>query len=209
MGMGVLGGRPFLFHFVEALPREPKRGGHFPALMAWQIYPSKMNQTEFYGVVSAINFTLLGLWWVAIKDRADLGGHDHASRRMAYFVSLQFLIPATVSLLAQIAPSVPEVWRFAFAFAGVAGAAGVAMLAQELRRSTDAKVVPQVFAVVGIPVYVLVTLVAIFPTAIADMGLTLKPIEVEGLLLTILVFLGVQEAWVVAMMPERTNPSPR
>lgn len=161
-----------------------------------------MNQTEFYGVVSAINFTLLGLWWVAVQGRLDVGG-DAAVRRMAYFVSLQFVIPATVSLLAQVAPDVPEVWRFAFAFAGVAGGIGVALLAAELWRSTDSTVVPWAFAIVGIPVYVVVTIVAIAPTVIADMGLVLEPIEVEGLLLSALVFLGVQEAWFVAMTPRR------
>ncbi len=162
-----------------------------------------MNQSEFYGVVSAINFTLLGLWWVAIKDRADAAGHDDAARRMAYFVSLQFVIPATVALLAQVAPSVPEVWRFAFTIAGLLGAVGVWMLATELQRSTDAKVLPTVFAVVGIPVYGAVIVVALFPDLIADLGWSLKPIEVEGLLLSVLVFLGVQEAWVVSMTPPR------
>lgn len=162
-----------------------------------------MNQSEFYGVVSAINFTLLGLWWVAIKDRADLAGHDHSARRMAYFVSLQFVIPATVSLLAQVAPSIPQVWRLAFAFAGITGGIGVALLAREFHRSTDAKVFPQLFAVVGIPMYALVTIVAIAPHLIVDMGWKFKPIEVEGILLSMLVFLGVQEAWFVAMTPPR------
>lgn len=166
-----------------------------------------MNQTEFYAVVSAINFTLLGLWWVAVKDRSDLSAHDASSRRMAYLVSLQFVIPATVSLLAQVAPQVPEVWRFAFALAGICGGVGLAMLAREISRSTDAKYLPQVFAVVGLPVYAMVTLVALIPTFIGDMGWTLKPIEVEGILLSVLVFLGVQEAWFVAMTPAR-KPRP-
>lgn len=161
-----------------------------------------MNQTEFYGVVSAINFTLLGLWWVAVQGRLDVWG-DRSARRMAYFVSLQFVIPATVSLLAQVAPDVPEVWQFAFAFAGVAGGIGVALLAIELWRSTDATILPWAFALVGIPVYVVVTIVAIFPTLVADLGLVLKPLEVEGILLSALMFLGVQEAWFVAMTPPR------
>ena len=33
------------------------------------------------------------------------------------------------------------------------------------------------------------------------LGLTLKPIEVEGMLFSALLFLGVQEAWVVSMTP--------
>jgi len=65
-----------------------------------------MNQSAFYGVVAAANLTLLGLWWVAVKDRTNLVGHkDAASRRAAYLVSLQFAIPATVALLAQVNPA--------------------------------------------------------------------------------------------------------
>ncbi len=162
-----------------------------------------MDESSFYGVVSAINFTLLGLWWVVIQERVDVGGHDFAARRMAYFVSLQFVILATVSLLAQVSPSVPYVWRIAFTLAGVAGGIGVWMLARELLRSTDAEVVPYVFAAVGIPLYILVIVVALCPTQINDLGWSLKPIELEGLLISALVFLGVQEAWVVSMTPKR------
>jgi len=43
--------------------------------------------------------------------------------------------------------------------------------------------------------------VAFAPTVVADVGLTLTPIEVEGLLFSTLLFLGVQEAWVVSMTP--------
>jgi cytochrome bd-type quinol oxidase subunit 2 len=162
-----------------------------------------MDQSAFYGVVSAINFTLLGLWWVAVKDRADLVGESASSRRTAYLVSLQFVIPATVALFAQVAPQEKTVWRIAFAAGGVAGAAAVAMLAQEIRANTSARISPVLFAVVGIPVYVLVVVVSFAPTLVADVGLALTPIEVEGLLFSVIVFLGVQEAWVVSMTPAR------
>lgn len=168
-----------------------------------------MDQTAFYGVVSAINFTLLGLWWVAVKDRSDLLGGSAASRRTAYLVSLQFVIPATVSLLAQVAPQERTVWRIAFSSAGVAGAIGIAMLAQQIRASTNARISPVLFMVLGVPLYLLVVIVAWAPTVVADIGLTLKPIEVEGLLFSMIVFLGVQEAWVVSMTPPRSSARER
>src|SRR5688500_1784198 len=85
------------------------RGGrlgpsHAPRPKRLRQYPVRMDQTAFYGVVTTINFTLLGLWWLAAKDRVDLFGRSAATRRTAYLVSLQFAIPATVSLLAQVAP---------------------------------------------------------------------------------------------------------
>ncbi|MGH3474351.1 MAG: hypothetical protein ACRDOT_05485 [Aeromicrobium sp.] len=161
-----------------------------------------MNQTAFYGVVAAANLTLLGLWWVAVKDRTNLVGHkDAASRRAAYLVSLQFAIPATVALLAQVSPDERAIWRLAFGTAGVVGAIGIALLAQQIWTGTVARFSPIVFAVVGIPIYVLVAVVAFAPTVVADVGLTLQPIEVEGMLFSALLFLGVQEAWVVSMTP--------
>lgn len=163
-----------------------------------------MDQTAFYGVVSAINFTLLGLWWVAVKDKTNVVGHKTAaSRRAAYLVSLQFIIPATVSLLAQVSPEEKAIWRIAFGSAGVIGTIGVALLAQQIWVATSARISPVLFAVFGIPVYVLVVVVALAPTLVADTGLPLQPIEVEGLLFCALVFLGVQEAWVVSMTPPK------
>lgn len=171
-------------------------------------YAVPMDQTAFYGVVSAINFTLLGLWWVAVKDRTDLLGGSAASRRTAYLVSLQFVIPATVSLLAQVAPQEKTVWRIAFAGGGAVGAIAIAMLAQQIWASTEARIAPVLFALLGIPVYALVVVVSFVPTLVTDVGLTLKPIEVEGLLFSMLVFLGVQEAWVVSMTPaKQTAPA--
>jgi len=167
-----------------------------------------MDQSAFYGVVSAINFTLLGLWWVAVKDRAKvagvgLPGDDALSHRTAYLVSLQFVIPGTVSLLAQVAPDIAAVWRAAFAVAGVVGAAGIVMLSGEIRRTSDLRLAPTLFRIVGVPLYVLVALVALVPLPNAlDVGLS--PIQIEALLLTLLVFLGVQEAWVVSMTPPKS-----
>jgi hypothetical protein len=161
-----------------------------------------MNQSAFYGVVAAANLTLLGLWWVAVKDRTNLVGHkDAASRRAAYLVSLQFAIPATVALLAQVNPGEVAIWRFAFGSAGVVGAIGIALLAQQIWSGTVAKISPILFAVLGIPAYVMVVVVAFAPSLVTDAGLTLKPIEIEGMLFSALLFLGVQEAWVVSMTP--------
>jgi hypothetical protein len=161
-----------------------------------------MNQSAFYGVVAAANLTLLGLWWVAVKDRTNLVGHkDAASRRAAYLVSLQFAIPATVALLAQVNPGETAIWHVAFGSAGVAGAIGIALLAQQIWSGTVARISPILFALLGIPAYVLVVIVAFFPSVVAHVGVNLKPIEIEGMLFSALLFLGVQEAWVVSMTP--------
>ena len=169
-------------------------------------YRQDMDQSAFYGVVAATNFTLLGLWWVAIKDRGDLGGGTRAGRRMAYLVSLQFVIPAAVSLLAQVAPEIADVWRAAFTVAGILGAVGITMLAHQFALRTDARVLPWIFVCAGVPLYLAVVVVAVWP-GFADAGnLALTPIELEGLLLCLIVVLGVNEAWFVAMTPRRGMP---
>ena len=170
-------------------------------------YAPDMDQSAFYGVVSAINFTLLGLWWVAVKDRAGLTGDHALSHRTAYLVSLQFVIPGTVSLLAQVAPDIAAVWRAAFAIAGIVGAVGIVLLANEIRRTSDLVLAPTLFRIVGVPLYALVALVALFPLPSALDGTLdggLSPIQIEALLLTLVVFRGVQEAWVVSMTPPKS-----
>ena len=164
-----------------------------------------MDQSAFYGVVAATNFTLLGLWWVAVKDRDDLTGRDGRGSNMAYLVSLQFVVAAAVSLFAQVAPEITAVWRTGFSIAGLIGAIGIAMLAVQFRTHTDAKVMPWVLGGAGVPLYVLVFVVALFPDVVGAMNLSLSPIEVEGLLLSIIVVLGVQEAWFVSMTPPRVS----
>lgn len=166
-----------------------------------------MDQSAFYGVVSAINFTLLGLWWIAIKDWVDAVGGTASARRTAYLVSLQFVIPGTVSLLAQVAPDVPVVWRTAFAIAGAIGAVGVLMLSAELRRVSDARIAPALFVVLGVPLYVAVAVVAAVPTVSASLPTNFTPIQVEALLVTLLVFLGTQEAWVVRLPATPRQPT--
>lgn len=166
-----------------------------------------MDQSAFYGVVSAINFTLLGLWWIAVKDWVDAVGGTASARRTAYLVSLQFVIPGTVSLLAQVAPDVPVVWRTAFAIAGAIGAVGVVMLAAELRRISDARIAPALFVLFGVPVYVAVALVAALPGLGPSLPGNFTPIQIEGLLVTMLVFLGTQEAWVVRLPATSRQPT--
>jgi hypothetical protein len=59
------------------------------------------------------------------------------------------------------------------------------------------------FAFLGVPLYVIVVVVAWVPSLVGDVGLTLKPIQIEGLIFSVIAFLGVQEAWVVAMAPRK------
>lgn len=153
-----------------------------------------MDLSAFYAVVSGINFTLLGLWWVAVKDRPDITGQSSTGRRMAYIVSLQFAIPGTIALLGQVAPDEPVLWRSSFTLAALAGAVGIFMLGMSLREVSRYRTLIYVFWWVAIPIYLLIAVIAAWDGMPAALNLRLSPIEIEGLLLTLLVFLGVQAA---------------
>lgn len=171
-----------------------------PGRVAPGTYDAVVDLSAFYAVVSGINFTLLGLWWVAVRERAEIGVDTPFGRRMAYLVSLQFVIPGTVSLLSQVAPNVPEVWRTSFALAGVAGAAGSVMLAKAIRGLPRQSLVANLIAFGAVPLYAVAAVIAVTP----PLSGALSSLQVEAILLCVLVFLGVQAAWVVAMAPKAT-----
>jgi hypothetical protein len=157
-----------------------------------------MDIAAFYAVVAGVNFTLLGLWWVAVHERTDL--RDSASRRMAYVVALQFMVPGTASLISQVAPDVTVIWRITFTVAGVAGAAGVLLVVPVLRQST-ARTAAMVMLVVGLPLYLVVALVAGVPGIHEAVSDQLTGLQTEAILFSLLVLLSVQVAWTVAMTP--------
>jgi hypothetical protein len=144
---------------------------------------------SFFGVVSTVDFALLGLWWVTVQTRAELRKHRSTGARMAYAVSLQFIVPGTASLLAQVDPAVTTVWRVSFAVAGVTGITAIVLLVPALAASGERTVVRSLrFG--AMPLYALMTLIAVFRLSSA----TLSALQVEGILFCLVVFLGTQVA---------------
>ena len=165
-----------------------------------------MDVGQFYAAVAAINFTLLGLWWVAVTERRQLREGGPRVRRMAYTVSLQFLIPGALSLLAQVAPNVPAFWRTAFAAAGIFGALSVLMLSPATARENEMTRRGAWFLrLVGLPLYLAITAVAVVPPV---KGLAITPLQMEGVLMALLVFLGAQTAWTVGMAATEPQTAP-
>ncbi|MDR7276597.1 hypothetical protein [Catenuloplanes atrovinosus] len=163
-----------------------------------------MDVGQFYAAVAGINFTLLGLWWVAVTERRQLREGGPRVRRMAYTVSLQFLIPGALSLLAQVAPNVPAFWRSAFALAGLLGALSILLLSPSVARENEmTRRGALLLRVVGIPLYLLIAVWALVPFD----GLPLTALQIEGIMLALLVFLGAHTAWTVGLAagPEPTQ----
>ena len=78
---------------------------------------------------------------------------------------------------------------------GVTGVLG-AMEVLLYLRSGPLRTVPQLaLRLAGSIVYMAIVLLAIKPTLAVELGIGLKPREVEGVLLTLLLFMGANIAW--------------
>jgi len=165
-----------------------------------------MDLTAFFGVVSTVDFALLGLWWVAVQTRPDLRNHRFRTSQMAYLVSLQFLVPGTASLLAQIDPTFGPIWRIAFTLSSLSGVVAIISIAPTLWASGE-RGVAWLMYLGAFPLYVLITLIALFPQVVNGWSTRMNALEVEAILFCLMVFLSAQTAWAAAMQPEReTEP---
>jgi cytochrome bd-type quinol oxidase subunit 2 len=160
--------------------------------------------SAFFGVVATVDFALLGLWWVAVQARRDLRDREFGAGKTAYLVSLQFLVPGTAALLAQINPGFGAIWRIAFALAGASGLAAIIAIAPQLSASGEGGVALLLhwFAV---PLQMLITVIALFPQIIESLTTQMSALEVEAVLFCLMLFLSAQSAWAAAMQPERAQ----
>jgi hypothetical protein len=163
-----------------------------------------MTTAAFYSAVAGISFTLLGLWWVVVISRAEWR-QSRARRLLAYTVSLHFLLPGMMSILSIIAPDEPLVWRGVFSLAGALGVAGVILFRRALVEDHDTPRLVIVVEWVVLPIYVAITVLALFPTIPKDLGMSLTGIQVEAMLVSLLLFFGVQGAWILMVEPMRPS----
>src|SRR5829696_6038841 len=122
-----------------------------------------MDTTTFYAAASALCFTLLGFWLVVVQFRHAELTADVVERRFTFLVSLHFIVPGLVSLASLLATG--AMWRIAF---GLAGLTGIAATFAGMRDTGSIRVLPcpiQRIVWRGIPIYAVVTAVAIVPDA--------------------------------------------
>jgi hypothetical protein len=155
----------------------------------------------FYETVAVAAFALLGLWWVVVADRRREWAALPYRRRQAYSVSLYFTLTGIMSLVSLNSATHPEIWRTAFGLAGALGAAelilSVAYASSEPRRARRI----QALLTLTLPLYLLIVAIAIHPSLAADAGIHLKPLETEAIVVSLLLFLGINYAWLLFMEP--------
>jgi len=159
--------------------------------------------TDFYISFSAICFTLLGLWLIVVQTRHAEWRGSSLHRRRAYAVAMHFSLPGLMSLLALVNPESSDLWRVSFAIASIGGI--VVLIA--VRGAAPGKI-GQTAYVLAIALYALIALLAIAPRIVSGVGLGVAPVRVEAVLLTVLVFAGVNVAWLLLFEeapPERAS----
>ncbi len=160
--------------------------------------------TDFYTAFSALCFTLLGLWLVVVQSRLSEWQASPAHRRRAYGVALHFSLPGMMGLLALIDPDSKTLWRTAFAVVAIGGA--VVLFA--VRGPAPDRL--SLAAFLAAPVlYLLVGVIAVFPQIVSGIGIVVAAERVEAFLLSVLVFLGVNIAWLMLFAPLAGNSPSR
>ncbi|HWQ13715.1 MAG TPA: hypothetical protein VNL77_13000 [Roseiflexaceae bacterium] len=154
----------------------------------------------FYETVTTFSFTLLGLWWAIIQFRHDEWIQDRARRRVAYSVHLSFLVPGVMSLGALLGGEARPLWQAVFVVAGLLGG-GSAVLMLLSGPAAGAGWLYRAGMACNVLLYALVCLFALLPWLAQWLAPGLTPLQVEGVLVAALVFIGVSVAWEALAAP--------
>jgi hypothetical protein len=150
-----------------------------------------MDTNTFYAVTSATCFTLVGLWWSVVKDRADWF-KDEAKKRLAGGVYASFLIPALMSLAAQIGGDNSLIWQGVFVIAAALGITFSSKLINLTRAANPGGTFSRNSWVVPI-LYAIVLFFALFPGLARIFGM--QGLQMEGLILSLLILCAHMLAW--------------
>ena len=164
-----------------------------------------MDTGTFYATTSAVSFTLLGFWWVVVQFRHEEMTRERGRRRLAFVVSLHFILPGLMSLGALLTADAPLIWRLTFGVAGITGMVAVVVASRGIPDPSGAIAAIARFELIAFPLYAIVTLVALRPELVRT-ALGIEPLQVEGALMTLLVFLGIIFAWALFTEPQATGP---
>ena len=149
---------------------------------------------SFYGSMAQVSFTLLGLWWVVVQFKYQDFMRDRRRRIQAYDTSLYFVLPGIMSLISLLAAT-GVLWRITFTTASILGAVEAVFLLSTTRRAQGSRLWRGAHYA-GCALYVLIALFAIAPILVKKLGLDVATLQVEGVFLALIVFLGVQSTWI-------------
>jgi hypothetical protein len=157
----------------------------------------------FYSTVAQLCFVLLGLWWVVVQFKFETWKGDRRRRRTSRHVSLYFLLPGIMSLFALLSSRVTVLWRIGF---GVMAAIGVIEAVLALTgRDRETRPSRQIVTVLTGLLFLAIAIFALAPSLATGLPGDLRPIEVEGILVSVLLFVGTTYAWAMFVEEETTT----
>jgi hypothetical protein len=167
----------------------------------------------FYGAFSPACFALLGLWLVVVQIRLREWQGSPPQQRRTYGVALYFALPGMMSLLALVDPADPVFWRVSFAVIALTGAAVLAMVGRSPARPQPApgETGPgepghaPVADQLGVAAYLAAIALYLLIGALAVVG-GVAVLRAEAVLLTLLVFLGFNAAWLLLFDTRHAAP---
>ena len=148
--------------------------------------------TDFYVAFATVCFTLLGLWIIVVQTHHAEWRQSAVHRRRAYGVALHFSLPGLMSLLSLVDPASTTLWRISFAIVAAGGVLALALVRGPAPTGLGAAAYGA-----AVVLYLLIALVAVVPGVLTDIGVPVRPLRVEAVLQTVLVFLGVNVAWLL------------
>lgn len=156
----------------------------------------------FYSTAAQLFFALLGFWWVVVQFRHNVWSRDPARRRMSYTISLHFLLPGVMCVVALLSDQISYMWNIAFAASAAFGILATYQSAFDpaTRALSGSNLfLGQLFA---IGIYAVIVVLALLPGLPGLLGFGVSTLVIEGILLILLSILGVTIAWFLFMEPE-------
>jgi uncharacterized membrane protein SirB2 len=145
--------------------------------------------SQFYAPFSSTCFVVLGLWLVVIQQRyKEWKGDPHMIRR-AFGIGLYFSLPGIMTLISLVNPAEPRLWETSYALVALGGA-----------------VVMAVLYLAALALYVAIGVIAVI-------GFTRHKAQLENqvdqVLLCVMLFLGVNVAWLLLFGPAHRTATAR
>jgi hypothetical protein len=145
---------------------------------------------SFYLTVAGFCFTLLGLWWAVVQLKITGWAQDHRMRQLASGAHLAFLLPGVMSLAAALSADLKLIWQVVFIVAGVFGlfvSIGLVFIADRPSQ--------RLFVICSALAYTAIALGGIITMLNPALFAPFTPLQVEGLLVTLVIMCGVSVAW--------------
>jgi hypothetical protein len=150
---------------------------------------------DFYTAFATTSFTVLGIWMFVVQTRRVEWARSSEHLRRAYAIHLQFGLAGLMSMLSLVDADSKLLWRVSFSVAAAVGAVALLFLRTGGAKGMDA--VAEAGHLVATGIFVVVFLVAAFPKLPGKIGIDLSPLGVEAVALSLLIFLGVNMAWLL------------